>query len=153
MLINEKPDYFLVNHTLSQDQSKTLFISNYFPDHIDQWSAHTRFSPCFRITDSLLNNGDFHLSENDYYFLIIGPLPIKKIPNSLLRDTCIWLTYGMYNLIIATSEQTRFVDLRSFLEEKKHRYEYWTISDSTICKYERYTPEVATKVKLSDKIL
>ena len=78
MLINEKPDYFLVYHILSQKQSKTLFISNYFPDHINQWSAQTRFSPCFRVKDSLLNNGEFHLSGNDFYFLFIGPLPLKR---------------------------------------------------------------------------
>ena len=153
MLINEKPDYFLVNHAQSQKQSKTLFISNYFPDHINQWSAQTRFSPCFRITDSLLNNGDFHLSKNDFYFLFIGPLPLNKINNSLLRDTCIWLTYGMYNLIIATSDQTQFVALRSFLEQKKYRYEYWTVSDSIIGQYECFTPALAAPVKLSDTIL
>ncbi|NDV57021.1 hypothetical protein [Bacteroides sp. 519] len=154
MVIESEPDYFLVCCDLSsQAQTKTLHISKSFPEHIERWNVQTRFSPCFKVTDHILKDGIFCLSDDTLHFIFVGSLSLSRIKNSLLVDTYVWLSYGMYNIIIATPDEHKIAELRTFLEEEGLRYEYWPVSRSIIGKNEFFVPVLASPVKLSQKLL
>lgn len=154
MVIENEPDYFLVCHSIScQIQTKTLHISKSFPEHIERWNMQTRFSPCFKVTDHILKDGDFCLSDGDTHFIFVGPLPLNRIKGSLFVDTHVWLSYGMYNIIIATPDTSKIAELRAFLEKEGLRYEYWLVSRSVIEKNEFFVPALTSPVKISQKLL
>lgn len=151
MKLRKEPDYFLVTERESIGSQKLLFIDRQLPNQMDKWEVRTKIASCFRILDDDLHVGDINLSGKSYAFFV-GPVAIDKLSKSILKDVSMWLTYGAYNLIVFTQDESKSIILGDYLESLAIRYEKWDISGNEIIDYRMFCHELAERVVLSKKL-
>lgn len=153
MHLQRKTNYFLLTATKFPDSTKSIFIETDFSTLLDKWGANAKVAACFRVNGEGVRIDDFCFRGKIYFFLI-GPTPLNKIPHDCLQNTYVWLTYGMYNVIVATSSESQKQKIIATLSGFKLRYELWEIEDSVIVDdgYKNI-PEVVDKQSVSSRLL
>ena len=118
-------------------QHQTIRVVNLYkgkdslPPHHN--SNFMRVSPCFMVTgDGLVEEIADEMLKGKGWLIFAGPSPLSSIEGKLTEGDAVWLTYGSYNLMWITRQESRMTAMSQFLKEKRIRFEQWTIDDGIV---------------------
>lgn len=118
-------------------QHQTIRVVNLYkgkdslPPHHN--SNFMRVSPCFMVTgDGLVEEIADEMLKGKGWLIFAGPSPLSSIEGELTEGDAVWLTYGSYNLMWITRQESRMTAMSQFLKEKRIRFEQWTIDDGIV---------------------
>lgn len=148
MKLRKEPDYFLVTEHENIKDQKFIYISPKLAEQMDKWGVRTKIASCFRIQDDELSNDEISLTP-DIYLFFVGPIAIAKLSRPVLKGMAMWLTYGAYNLIVATYDIKQAENFSKYLDGQSIRYEKWKVNENQIIDYNISCHELEKRAPLS----
>lgn len=105
------------------------------PDAFGIWNASTRLSPIFGVDEAgkYRSPTEFGFS-GDWSLIFLGPIHPEKIPFDVSADSHVWLTIGLFNVVVATTDAEVCDRLTKWAEaqEKPVPFERWKIHNGVV---------------------
>jgi hypothetical protein len=110
-------------------------------ESIHNWSSSTRISPLIPLKHVYYSGLNSYSFEGECYLYFIGLTSPESLPN-FTTDVSkhLWLTLGIFNILLCLSDHKDVEVLYQWLEEKNKIYERWHINNQKIIKI-NYSPK------------
>lgn len=130
-IILEHENILLLQNS-NKTKSPTVKIVPSQNEAIANWNASSRISPVFKI-EGFSNH---HLDRYDFpgkkYLLFLGPIHPEQILSYCSSKSHIWISHGLYNLLIVPPDESELNKLMGVIKKKKIPFEYWKLQSGVI---------------------
>ena len=97
-----------------------------------QWTASTRISPLFGLTDISANSPEEAKFKHPTHIVFLGPIHPEKVLPFCGKKTCLWLTLGLFNILFATTSTEEVSALIKWLKKNSVAYEKWLVKSGVV---------------------
>jgi hypothetical protein len=136
MKLANEYSFLSLEYTADGSSSHTVSIlpslKNVFPD----WAASTRVSPIFGINGlgtASTSASDF---RGDWFLTFLGPLHPEKILECYEKKWKVWLTLGIFNLLVLNKTNDEKKRLLKWARDANIECETWTIKNGRVLRLE-----------------
>lgn len=128
MRIRSGHEIFLVLQS-SETGSRTVKVVPSQDKAIADWNATTRISPVFEVDGFSGGTIEFRGEE---FLLFLGPIHPEHILSRCCSESRVWISLGLYNLIILPPTKNALDELIQIAQEKSVPYEFWELQSGVI---------------------
>lgn len=100
------------------------------------WQPSTRLSPLFGVEEHGTAEPAANSLEKTRHLIFLGPVHPERVSEHIGRDSRLWLTLGLFNVLVATSHVDQRRKLLRWAKSQNIRYEAWTLSRGRVKEYE-----------------
>ncbi len=128
---------------LRRDSEGGLWIVSIVPDGQDAiaiWNASTRLSPIFGVsTTDYKSPTNFDFSPKSH-LVFLGPVHPEDIPALVSIKCHVWLTLGLFNVVLATATENEAHEVVKWARNKHLPFELWNVEDGQVTKMSTWSP-------------
>jgi hypothetical protein len=97
------------------------------------WNSSARLSPIFGVvkTDGVKSPTSFSF-DNEWHLVFVGPIHPEEVPGEITASATAWLTIGLYNVILATTDICVSDALTEWATRNGLPFEYWNLIDGSV---------------------
>ncbi len=151
MKIMERQNYLVLQYDSNLKKYRLNLLLE-LKEVLLSWSSNSRISPIYQIQKIKGEKAVTSLPDFSH-LLFLGPLKPILLKGQIDSHCSIWLTYGLYNLIVCTENKNTAKKILRWAKKKKVRYEYWVVQDGVRITYEQSSLDYSKrdwKLSLSD---
>src|SRR5580704_8937380 len=127
---------FLVLQRAADPQKRIVQIVRTHAEALKGWQPSTRLSPIFGVEEhGTSQQGAFDL-EKTRHLIFLGPVHPEVVSEQVGTEVRLWLTLGLFNVVVAIPEMRKRKRLLSWAEEHGIHYEAWTLNRRHILQVE-----------------
>ena len=140
------PGAFLVLERHAESDHHVVRIISSAATAIRGWMASTRISPIFRIEGFGTPSPSEYAFRGEKALLFLGPVHPEPVLAHCKTKSRIWLTLGLFNVMVVPSMPTELDALQQWARENGVPHELWRIKNGTVTEVHYWKPvEAASK--------
>ncbi len=105
-------------------------------DLFSDWTANTRLSPVFSIARTCGNSPNAFQFLGKWTLFFVGPIHPTSVPALAHDDVRVWLTLGLFNVLIATQSDLRASEIKKWAKKNCIELEKWSLLDGEVKRVE-----------------
>ena len=105
-------------------------------DLFSDWTANTRLSPVFSIARICGNSPNSFQFLGKWALFFVGPIHPTSVPSLAHDDATVWLSLGLFNVLIATQSVRRASGIKKWAKKNGVVLEKWSLVDGEVKKVE-----------------
>lgn len=134
MDISRKEEYILLEYSENHD-SQLVKIHNTYSQVLKSWNYLNRVSPIFPVKfNGAKTQGSQSIFTKKVTLFFIGPLNPAELDWELIKGGKVWITFGLFNIIIYIKTGTQCDLIEKWLVKNNIRNERWDLNGNKIIK-------------------
>ena len=132
MDVSPNEDYLLLEYSL-QTQKQFVKIFDNFPSALEKWEYLNRVSPIFPLKNKVFSEKTSEsLFKGKSFLIFFGPINPAEIETEKFKKTKVWVTLGLYNIVVHTNSVSKGEGIFEWLYENEIRCEIWELFKNEI---------------------
>ncbi len=131
MRILDHESFLLIQYS-KESSSYSVKVLSSQDKAIANWTSSTRISPIFRVDGFANSQIENYVFPGQKVLLFLGPIHPDKIITYCGTKSSVWLSLGLYNIIIVPHDKRELKKLTETAQKEKVPYEMWDIKSGKV---------------------